>query len=244
MATTVNLPYFATDLPCHLPTDSKIDHAADIFPECMGRRIVGVGQHYVIKFVNLLEEKTFPRVYALYSNSSTGVNYIITERDFVLSTLRNYFTELRQLPSPNYYGSLDLINGPFTSENALIEGMVQKYLRDGGPPYRAEFFHQCLPRVLGGHSPTFTHGDFQRKNIMIQRESGESGHADGPETPRPKLTLIDWEKPGWYPTYWEHCYALTALRWDDDWCLCVEKVTELFIPQALWFRTVRLEMWS
>ncbi|KAE8323079.1 hypothetical protein BDV39DRAFT_196188 [Aspergillus sergii] len=278
MATTMNLPYFATDLPCPLPTDSETNDSTAIFPKYMGRRVVAVGQHYVIKFgkqVNLLEgENMFvsentnilvPRVYALYSDSARGVNYIIMERipgesllsmwpqlspsekDFVLSTLCNYFTELWQVPSPNSYGSLGcrpildhgfwtedpepVINGPFPSENAFIEGMVQ-----------TEFIRQCLARVLGGHSPTFTHGDFQRKNIMIQRESGGSGHADGLDTPRPKLALIDWEKPGWYPTYWEHCYALTALRWDDDWCLCVEKVTELFIPQALWFRTVRLEM--
>ncbi|KAB8226679.1 hypothetical protein BDV33DRAFT_186708 [Aspergillus novoparasiticus] len=277
MATTVDLPYFATDLPCPLPTDSEINDAADIFPKYMGRRIFEVGQHYIIKFgkqVNLLEgENMFvsentnilvPRVYALYSDSARGVNYIIMERipgESLLSMWPQLSpSEKDFVPLPNSYGSLGcrpilddgfwtedpepVINGPFPSENAFIEGMVQKYLHDGGPSYRAEFFRHYLPRVLGGHSPTFTHGDFQRKDIMIQRESADSGHADGLETPRLKLTLIDWEESGWYSTFSEYCYTLTSLRWDYDWCLCVEKALEPCIPQALWFRTVRSEMWS
>lgn len=173
-----------------------------------GRRVVQVDSHFAVKFgkaVDLIEGENMlyvlvntnipvPRVYALYSNPTTGKNYIIMERiigqtllsawphlsspekESIAETLSSYFVELRQLPSPNYYGSsnnrhlLDeifwtdeadpLINGPFDSELALNKGMARIYAYNGRPYYRAEFYRACFPRIVRGHMPTFTHGDF------------------------------------------------------------------------------------
>lgn len=216
-----------------------------------------------------------PRVFALYSDSATGKNYIVmekiagqtllslwpqlspSEKETVVATLHDYFNELRHLSPPDYYGSLGRrclldeifwtydpepsINGPFTSENALIEAMARKYTYDGRPPYRADFYRQCLPRLLRSHGPTFTHGDFQRKNIQIQRVVNNS---DGHDTSQLQVTVLDWEKAGWYPSYWEYCLAVCALRWDDDWCLWIEKVLDPCVAESAWFQAIRLELWS
>ncbi|PWY63638.1 hypothetical protein BO83DRAFT_382497 [Aspergillus eucalypticola CBS 122712] len=65
-----------------------------------------------------------PRVYTLYSDPYTGKNYIVmgkmpgqtllslwpqlspSEKEIIVTTLYNYFNELRSLPPPDYYGSL------------------------------------------------------------------------------------------------------------------------------------------
>ena len=180
------------------------------------------------------------------------------EKELIATILRKSLDDLRQLPSPGYYGSLDerclldeifwttdpepSINGPFQSTETFIEGMALKYTYDGRPPYRADFYRQCLPHVLrDNHGPTFTHGDFQRKNIIIQRHTEENGISGESNF---RVFIIDWEKSGWYPSYWEYCLAVCALRWDDDWCLWIQKVLEPFVSQAGWLQTIRLELWS
>lgn len=290
MTATVKIPYYATDLPSSLPSNDDIDAASDISLEYGGRRIVQLGDHFVVKFgkgVDLIEGENMlfvrknthvgvPRVYALYSDAKTGKNYIVmekipgqtllslwpqlshSEKQAIVMTLHKYFDDLRQLSPPGYYGSLGerclldeifwtlhpepAINGPFTSPKALLEAMALKYTHDGRPPYRADFYRQCLPRVLRDNRPIFTHGDFQRKNIIVQRNL--ESHDDTSGKPGLDIFVIDWEKSGWYPIYWEYCLAVCALRWDDDWCLWLEQVLEPFASEAAWFQTIRLELWS
>ncbi|BDD57415.1 hypothetical protein MPDQ_005536 [Monascus purpureus] len=288
MATTVKLPFYATDIPSPLPTDAEIEDAPDISLVYGGRRVVQVGHHFVVKFgkgVDLMEGENMlfvraktkvpvPRVFALYSNPETGKKFIVMERiigqtllsvwpqlsspekELISNTLRTYFDELRQLPPPNYYGSIDKrhlldeifwtrevdpsINGPFASEMALNEGMARKYIYNGAPHYRAEFYRRCFPHILRDHKPTFTHGDFQRKNIMIQNEP----KTDTANDPKPRLVILDWEKAGWYPSYWEYCLAICALRYDNDWCLWIDRVLEPFVAEGAWIQALRLELWS
>jgi hypothetical protein len=285
MKASFEVPFYATDLPSPLPTGTEIENAPDISMEYGGRRIVAVGQHFVVKFglgVNLIEGENMlfvrentdtpvPRVYALYSDPETGKNFIVMERILgqtllsawpqlttlekqdILSDLRRYFDDLRQLPSPKYFGSLDkrrlldeifwthepdpLVNGPFDSEECLNEAMMRKYTYNGGPPYRAEYLRKCFPFIFKGHIPTFTHGDLQRKNIILR----EKNHQDHEET---RLVIIDWEKSGWYPGYWEYCLAVCALRWDDDWSLWIDSILSPFVSEAAWFQSLRLELWS
>ncbi|KAL5049199.1 hypothetical protein BDW71DRAFT_176328 [Aspergillus fruticulosus] len=285
MRNSFQIPFYAIDLPCLLPTDAEIESAPDISMEYGGRRIVAVGQHFVVKFglgVNLIEGENMlfvqentnirvPRVYALYTSPESGKNFIVMERmigqtllsawpglspsekESISSTLQKHFDQLRRLPSPKYFGSfgkrqlldeifwtLDadpLVNGPFNSEEDLNEAMMRKYIYNGGSRFRAEFFRHCFPHIFKGHEPTFTHGDLQRKNIIICDE----GHA-GNEAP--SIAIIDWEKAGWYPSYWEYGIAVCALRWDDDWCLWIDSVLEPFVSEAAWFQSLRLELWS
>jgi len=279
----VNLPYYANDIPSPLPTNAEIEAAPDISLEYGARRIVEIGSHFVVKFgkgVNLIEGENMifvrkntridiSRIYALYSDTDTGKNYIVMERiagetllllwtqlslsekKTVVMKLREYFDELRQIPPPDYYGSLgkrclldeifwtknsdSAINGPFMSIEALHEAMALKYTHDGLPHYRADFCRQCLPRVFyDSKGPTFTHGDYQRKNIIVQRDDSSNL----------KVIVVDWEKSGWYPSYWEYCLAVCALRWDNDWCLWLEKALDPYIPEAAWLQAIRLELWS
>ncbi|PYH88614.1 phosphotransferase enzyme family protein [Aspergillus ellipticus CBS 707.79] len=269
MTRFVEFPYYATNIPCPLPTIAEIDAACDISLDYGGRRVVEVGTHYVNTNVRV------PRVYALYSNSDTGKNYIVMERiagqtlldvwsnlsisekESIVTRLRGYLDELRKLSSPGYFGSLGrrtllddifwtvkpepAINSPFTTKEALIEAMVLKYTQDGRPPYRAEFYRQCLPGVLRDHVPTLTHGDFQRRNIIVC--SKESGSTDGPDRPELEIAILDWAKSGWYPNYWEYCLAVCSLRWGNDWGLRLGKTLEPFPCESAWFADLRLELW-
>lgn len=142
------------------------------------------------------------------------------QKGCVCRKLRSYFEELRQLPSPGYYGSLDhrklentmfwtyerdpAVNGPFETENDLNGALVRKSrliaLLNNQHGYKADFYHSSLPAVLQGHQPVFTHGDFKPKNIMVSKVQVETeGGANTVEDYQ--VTLIDWETAGWYPTY-------------------------------------------
>lgn len=95
MTNSFDIPYYAIDLPCPIPTDAEIENAPDI-SESYGGRVVGVGQHFVVKFglgIDLIEGEDMlfvqentnirvPRVYALYTNSESGQRFIIMERIF------------------------------------------------------------------------------------------------------------------------------------------------------------------
>lgn len=63
------------------------------------------------------------------------------------------------------------------------------------------------------HLPMVT---INRKNGIIQMQVANCNNAD---TAGLQIVILDWEKSGWYPAYWEYCPAVCALRWDDDWCL-------------------------
>lgn len=58
MATTIAVPYFAADIPAALPSEAEIDASPDLVDNFKDRRIVSVGDHFVVKYgghVNLLE---------------------------------------------------------------------------------------------------------------------------------------------------------------------------------------------
>jgi hypothetical protein len=59
-----------------------------------------------------------------------------------------------------------------------------------------------------------------------------------------EVIIIDWEKAGWYPSYWEYCIAVSAMRWDDDWGFWIEKILKPYYPEAPWLQMLRLELWS
>ncbi|EEQ88985.1 phosphotransferase enzyme family protein [Blastomyces dermatitidis ER-3] len=225
-------------------------------------------------FVREMTKVPVPRVYALYSNPQTCKNYIVmehiagdtlaklwasltcAEKESIVAKLRGYYKELRQLPSPGYYGSIGkrcfldeifwtrheevTINGLFTTEAALNEAMARKYTYDGWPCYRADFYRQCLSHIFCGHKPMFTHGDCQRKKIMIQSDPQRTTASNRAL----ELVILDWEKSGWYPSYWEYCLAVCALHWDDDWGLWIEKMLDPFIAEVSWLQMLRLELWS
>jgi len=94
MSTT--LPYFADSatVPAKLPTVAEIISSQDVLHNSTGRKVVGVGYYFVVKYgprVDLLEGETMrflehstsipiPRVYALFQDHDTQHNYIVMER--------------------------------------------------------------------------------------------------------------------------------------------------------------------
>lgn len=155
------------------------------------------------------------------------------EKAVLSGRLRDSMEQLCSLPAPGErYGGLGnrglmdgvfwtgnsmdtlAIEGPFDTEDELNAAMIKEYLFNCGLPEKARFYERDFPRIFRGHPPVFTHGDFQRKNIVVRR-------IISPET-RPledrELVLIDWEFSGWHPGYWEHGKALySSGRWNDNW---------------------------
>ncbi|TVY16825.1 hypothetical protein LARI1_G004455 [Lachnellula arida] len=192
------------------------------------------------------------------------------QKDHIFAQLREYMNQLRSIPSPGYYGSigrrglLDCIfwtgdnacaplDGPFDTEQALNNAMHGKLLYNNMLPQKAEFYRRAFPVILQGHAPVFTHGDFQRKNIIIKRVSPAISSIDtstGVKHPSLEddvfnIAIIDWENAGWYPDYWESALALFACgTWSDDWHLWIGKTLDLLLNEYAWMQMLRVELWS
>jgi Phosphotransferase enzyme family len=301
------IPFYAdpASRPAALPTEAEIKSSQHIISEYGGRKIVRVGQHYVVKYGVILEEiegqnmifvrgKTkipVPKVYAIFTSADRKVIYIIMEyiqgstllsawpamsnpqKDIVVRKLRSYLEELRRIPSPGYYGSLGrrhlldsmfwtgkgahrdpAINGPFDTESALNEALARKSMMNasdnGRHGYKADFYRRSLPSIFRGHQPVFTHGDFQRKNIIVRRvvraapSASNKAHKGTDSVEDYEVTLVDWEKAGWYPTYWEYCSATWSFRWDDDWPNRVEHILQPYRIEFPWMQMLFDELWS
>ena len=189
------------------------------------------------------------------------------QKTAIVANLKCFLEELRVLlPSPGYFGSLGrrglldeifstrdvepLINGPFRSTYSLNTAMALKYVYgdNGLSPYKAEFYRWVLPSVLRGHQldqPTFTHGDWQRKNLIIKKVPPRDDVLDADHRfDEFKVTVLDWENAGWYPEYWEYACAFWSTIWDDDWGLFLHKMMQPYASEAVWLHTFRNELRS
>jgi aminoglycoside phosphotransferase (APT) family kinase protein len=177
------------------------------------------------------------------------------QKEAIAMKLGSFLKELRCLPSPGGYCSLgyrpllddvfwngsasEKYNGPFRTEEEFNEAMIEKYLFNNGSQNKAEFYKQSFPAVFKNHPPVFTHGDFQRKNIVLRSVGDTERDVD--------LVFLDWEFAGWYPNYWEYSRALFACgMWDDDWGLWVNTIfaPDLYLNEWAWMRMLLLELWS
>ncbi|OAA54842.1 phosphotransferase enzyme family protein [Niveomyces insectorum RCEF 264] len=221
------VPYFAPidELPEPLPTDAAIRGSKHVLKHGTGRRIVRVGHQIGYIVVEYIQGRPLNDVWEQLSD---------TEKTSISTRLRGTFETLRSLPSPGYFGCVGRqpleecvfwtrpddgnvepgqINGPFDSEEQVNHAFVLKYLYNNGMPAKAAFYRRALPRVFRNHRPIFTHGDFQRKNVVMQ-DDGD-------------VVLIDWESAGWYPDYWEYCLAMFACgNWNDDWNEWIAKILD------------------
>lgn len=167
------------------------------------------------------------------------------DKSAIAKQIRSIMDQLRALRPPEspFYGSLECgpvpyflfstmepnptINGPFVNEHEFIQGLVRNLRTtdelNNRDSYKADFYEQNLPACFRLGRPTLSHGDIQRKNIMVQRTCPGG---DGCE-PAFKLMIIDWEDAGWYPAYWEFFVTFTSLRWDDDWA---SRIQDFLVP--------------
>jgi len=173
------------------------------------------------------------------------------QKRVIASQIKANFTELRKLCSPNGYCSLGGkplrdhifytgfegeslgLEGPFETEIELNDTLIKKYLSSGClPPGKADYYRRSFPSVLTGQPPTFTHGDLQRKNIMVSPNDYS-------------ITIIDWEFAGWYPSYWEYSRAVFACgHFDDDWSKWVDYCLDVYRNEWAWMQMLMLELWS
>lgn len=211
-----------------------------------------------------------PRVYAIYQKEDAErrtCTYIVMEHidgqtlnerwstlDFeakaaIASQLRGFLDQLRRLPSPDSFGSLDNrplydalflteeeqpeINGPFKTEAEIAEALVLKLERedDNFPAERASYYRHILPSVLRGDGkPRFTHADLQTKNIMLRPDS--------------TLVILDWQMAGWYPRYWEYAAAIFGCGWwADDFHAWAPKFLDEYPNEYLWLANIRTFLW-
>ncbi|OIW22755.1 kinase-like protein [Coniochaeta ligniaria NRRL 30616] len=171
------------------------------------------------------------------------------EKGSIARQLRNNLDMLREIPSPGYFGALgkeklsdnvfwtdediSSINGPFATSEELVNGLVQRYIRDGGERmlHKAAYYARVLPGIFQADRSVFTHNDLQPKNIIIR--------------PDGKVAIVDWAAAGWYPPYWEYATAMFAVAaWKDDWHRYLGQILDEFPNQYAWLNALRAEMWG
>jgi len=291
---SLSLPFYAdaATLPAELPSIDEIQASPEVFLDYGSRKVVGVGQHFIVKFgpqVDITEGEVLfflqrstsiraPKLYALFKDpSNPNKNFIIMERipgktleaewDFmdqraknsIATKLRALFEEIKRLPSPGSYCNLmrgplldnlfwtdnrsESIDGPFETEEDLNYALVKKASYNNLPTERVAYYRRHLPHVLRGHPPIFTHGDFQKKNVIVCPTSNLNN--DNNESPEYEVVLIDWEFAGWYPCYWEYSRAIYSCgTWTDDWGSWVDKILDPFPNESVWMGVIIRELWS
>ncbi|KAJ9643391.1 hypothetical protein H2199_004070 [Coniosporium tulheliwenetii] len=163
-----------------------------------------------------------PRIYALYRDLTNNKFYIIMERIIA-----------------------DTISGPFETEAGLNDAMIEKYIFNNLPRNKADFYRRAFQTVLRDHPPVFTHGDFQRKNVMLRQMHRSSGRESEQQECEHEPVIIDWESAGWYPSYWEYPRALFVCGgWKDDWSLYVDKILDPYLHEWAWVAMLLNELWS
>jgi tRNA A-37 threonylcarbamoyl transferase component Bud32 len=187
-----------------------------------------------------------PKVYAIFHDKETEMDFIVqeyipgrdldpvwetlgtTEKQAIASQLRRYLGELRSIPSPGYYGGIwkqpirdfhftcrnpgdqpykdSAISGPHETEEQWVEAMW-RCLDTRTETLMARRMMSLVRRhyhgVFKGHESVFTHGNILPRNLIL-REDGT-------------VVMIDWERSGWYPSFWEYCCTVMLVKYIDDW---------------------------
>ncbi|KAK0102234.1 hypothetical protein ONS95_005857 [Cadophora gregata] len=189
----------------------------------------------------------------------------VSQKTAISRSLHSAMNTLRVLPSPGGYCSLGRqplqdgifwtgndrkmspINGPFETEDEVNAAMVQKYIYNNLPVQKADFYSRTLKIVLQHHQPVFTHGDMQRKNILVRPRRLLAAQPSGAETAAQdfEITILDWETAGWYPSYWEYSRAMLGCgRWEDDWHVFLAQILEEYLLEWAWVNMMLVELWS
>jgi aminoglycoside phosphotransferase (APT) family kinase protein len=136
----------------------------------------------------------------------------------ILKHLRSILDYMRSLPPPAIISSVSggplrhrfflwpepepKITGPFEKEEDLDYALALRSRKNWESyqkrPWTSEFFARNLPVALKGHGTVFTHGDLQRKNILVEQLLLETRDV---ERQFRVSAILDWEDAGWYPSY-------------------------------------------
>lgn len=174
-----------------------------------------------------------------------------TEKHDVVGQIQEALFELRKIPSVGYVGSVDKqacadgifysprkvhdpsLFGPFKTEEDMNRAIL-RMLESTEPASYVALLRTLFAATLQNHQTTFTHGDLQPKNIMVEKTEAA---ADG--EPSLKIKIIDWEISGWYPEYWEFCNATLACRFKPEWLETVQSIMTTYPQEYLMMQVVR-----
>ncbi|KAL3434605.1 phosphotransferase family protein [Aspergillus tetrazonus] len=237
-----------------------------------GGRLVVISDIYVVKYGPLVTENegyallsveeqlniAAPLLYAMYRDRDTL--YIIMEyvpgvslgivwpslteanKYSLVRQLRCIFDQIRALPSPGFYGSVNqgpvphryffsrekdpAVTGPFQTEEEFGRAIALRskimWSETNHHSFLSDYLARHLPSALRNHPPTFTHGDLHRENILVRKVVNSVTNEEEYEV----AALVDWEMAGWYPSYWEYAHISPLLQWIDDWPAYIEKILD------------------
>ncbi|KAI1304374.1 kinase-like domain-containing protein [Xylaria venustula] len=165
---------------------------------------------------------SIPILYAMYQHEASGVRVIIMEyvagevlsncydsldasrKAAVGAQLREQLSELRNIPSPGFYGLAGsrpyLAHpwifknqaGPFDSANDFLKEYFDAQLSKPGEvsdPEIDDLKSQLLELSKNYDAPVFTHCDLQPQNIILRTDGS--------------ICVIDWEAASYCPEYFE-----------------------------------------
>ena len=149
-------------------------------------------------------------------------NLAPSEQSIILSQLKDYIRQMRQIIPPNgaRIGSVTggpaidrrslsaVKGGPFISEADFNKWQLEQ-LNPDTPLLNLDIYtsmHKTNHRIV------FSHCDLAFHNIIIR---------DGRI-----VAIIDWENSGWYPEHWDYCKTLSFLSGTDEHYLCCKEIFE------------------
>ncbi|KAJ5952638.1 Phosphotransferase enzyme family protein [Penicillium vulpinum] len=238
-----------------------------------GGRMVVIRDKYVVKYGPLVTENegyalifvekrlniAAPRLYAMYRdrdilyivmeyipNISLGMAWSsLTEanKNLIVGQLRCIFDQMRALPSPGFYGSVNrgpnvAVTGPFQTEEEFGKAIALRsktmWSESNCHSFLSDHLARHLPLALRNHPPIFTHGDLSRENVLVRKVVNSVPNEEEYEV----AALVDWEAAGWYPSYWEYSHIFPLLQWIDDWPAYVEKIIDPLPLEGAMMRVV------
>ncbi|KAJ6018475.1 Phosphotransferase enzyme family protein [Penicillium canescens] len=249
-----------------------------------GGRLVVIREKYVVKYGPLVTENegytllfvekrlniAAPRLYAMYRDRD--ILYIVMEyipsislgmawpslteanKYSIVGQLRCIFDQMRALPSPGFYGSVNrgpvphryffssekdpAVTGPFQTEEEFGKAIALRsktmWSESNGHSFLSDYLARHLPLALRNHPPVFTHGDLSRENVLVRKVVNSVTNEEEYEV----AALVDWEAAGWYPSYWEYSHIFPLLQWVDDWPEYVEKILDPLPLESAMMRVV------
>ena len=286
----VKLPYYApsTTLPAPLPSILDIHASSHLIshPSVPDVRTVVVAEHFVVKYgntLNLMEAQNMlfvtkvtsipvPRVYAVFTDHETSVNYIIMQRirgrslkeewqnltadqkRSVCQTLKSYVVQLRRIPSPAAYcsvGVTPLLDLVFCSN---IRGECR---HDTGPFSSNTDFNEALFNLCQSAGLSVNILDFYRRAFpfALRAHPPTFSHANfrreniiirkpNSNHTHVQLTLLSWRQAGWYPRYWEYTKAVWLERWRDDWEYHLSTIMKRYAIEASWINMMKMQLYA